>query len=189
MTATPTGWLLMALVASYLLHVYWRLIAGRSGVAVASFVAGYFVLSFMFRHSDPIQPLRPIWLPFVFGYVWVSIAAAFWVLGVGRISRQGLHFTGEEPRLAALFSSQLTLTAGTALLSPWLEWRPLAAYVMLPPLVVVLSYIFYRFYADFFRRRQAVSLPWVVLLGCLLLMPLVLMGLGHWLAPILLGWT
>ena len=79
MTATLGGWLLILLLLAYLLHILWRQIAARSPVAIASFIAAYFVLAAFFRLSEPYTPLRPVWLPFVYSYSWLAIAAALWL--------------------------------------------------------------------------------------------------------------
>lgn len=189
MTATLGGWILILLLVSYYLHILWRQIAARSPVAIAAFVAGYFMLATLFRHAEPYPLLRPIWLPFIYCYVWLAFSAAIWLLATAKISRRGLSFPGEPPLISALLSSQLTLSLGTLLLSPLLEWRPMAAYVMLPPVIVVISYLLYRLFAILLRHNGDNRLSWAVLLTSTLLSPLLSMLLGAWVAPYLLGWT
>lgn len=189
MTATLGGWVLILLLVAYCLHIFWRQIAARSLVASAAFVAGYFMLAMLFRLSDPYQLLRPVWLPFIYCYAWLAIAAAIWLLATGRPSRRGLSFPGEPPRISALLASQLSFSLGSLLTSPLLGWRPMAAYIMLPPLIAIISYLLYRLFLLVLQRRGGDSLPWTLLLLSTLLSPWCSMLLGSWLAPYLLGWT
>ncbi|WP_374556765.1 hypothetical protein [Aquitalea pelogenes] len=112
MTATLGGWLLILLLLAYLLHILWRQIAARSPVAIASFIAAYFVLAAFFRLSEPYTPLRPVWLPFVYSYSWLAIAAALWLPASACPTRRGLLLPAESPRIAS--------PAGfTTVLYPW----------------------------------------------------------------------
>ena len=189
MTATLGGWLLILLLLGYLLHILWRQIAARSPVAIASFIAAYFVLAAFFRLSEPYTPLRPVWLPFVYSYSWLAIAAALWLPASARPTRRGLLLPAESPRIAALLVSQLCFTLGSLLTAPALEWRPMAAYVMLPPLMAVLSYLLYRVFLFFLQRSKCGVLSWRLLLIGTIAAPIASMWLGGWIAPILLGWT
>ncbi|MBV8679878.1 MAG: hypothetical protein JO338_05440 [Aquitalea sp.] len=189
MTATLGGWVLILLLVAYYLHILWRQIAGRSPVAIASFIAGYFMLATLFRQSDPYQVLRPIWLPFIYCYAWLACSALLWLPASARLSRRGLSFPEEPPHITALLVSQLMLSIGTLLTSPLLDWRPMAAYVMLPPVMVVISYLLYRLFAFRLQARREQPLSWSLLLASMVLSPLCSMLLGGWLAPYLLGWT
>jgi hypothetical protein len=189
MTATIGGWALILLLTAYLLHILWRHIAARSPVAMASLIAAYFLLAAFFRLSEPYTPLRPVWLPFVYSYAWLAVSAAIWLPASACLSRRGLTFPAETPRISALLVSQLTLGLGCLLTSPILDWRPLAAYVMLPPMMVVISYLLYRLFLFLLRRNKEGVLRWNILLACMLLSPLSCSWLGGWLAPLLLGWT
>ena len=189
MTATLGGWLLILLLLAYLLHILWRQIAARSPVAIASFIAAYFVLAAFFRLSEPYTPLRPVWLPFVYSYAWLAVSAAIWLPASASLSRRGVAFPADTPHIAALLVSQLTLSLGCLLTSPILDWRPLAAYVMLPPMMVVISYLLYRLFLALLLRNKQGVLGWNILLACMLLSPLLCSLLGGWLAPLLLGWT
>ena len=189
MTATLGGWILILLLTAYLLHILWRQIAARSPVALAAFVAAYFLLAAMIRLAEPYHPLRPVWLPLVYSYAWLAVAAAIWLPATARASRSGLHFPGEPPRITALLLSQLTLGLGCLLTSPFMDWRPLAAYIMLPPMIVVISYLLYRLFLLLLLRSKQDGLSWAVVLASTLLSPLGCSLLGGWLAPFLLGWT
>ena len=189
MTATLGGWLLILLLLAYLLHILWRQIAARSPVAIASFIAAYFVLAAIFRLSEPYTPLRPVWLPFVYSYSWLAIAAALWLPASACPTRRGLLLPAESPRIAALLVSQLCFTLGSLLTSPALEWRPMAAYVMLPPLMAVLSYLLYRVFLFSLLRSKDGVLSWRLLLIGTIAAPIASMWLGGWIAPLLLGWT
>lgn len=189
MTATIGGWALILLLTAYLLHILWRQIAARSPVAIAAFVAGYFLLAAMIRLAEPYQVLRPIWLPLVYSYAWLAITAAIWLPASASASRGGLCFPGESPRITALLASQLTLGLGCLLTSPVLDWRPMAAYIMLPPMIVVISYLLYHLFLLVLLHSKQYRLSWTLLLASTLLSPLLCSLLGGWLAPILLGWT
>ena len=189
MMLTAAGWGLLAVLLSFFLLILWRLIAARSGVAIACFVAAYFILAGLFRLADPQTLLRPIWLPFVYIYSWLAIATVLWAAATMRVTRRALSFPGQPPLLSALFSSQLALHLGVVALSPWLGWRPLAAYAMLPPVVVVVSYGCYRLFAYVVGKLGSATVPWPILGGAVLLAPFALMALGKWLVPYLLGWV
>jgi|GEM_PF-3553198 len=189
MTATPVGWALICLLIAYYLHILWRQISARSPVATTAFVAAYFILASLLRLNDPSQLLRPVWLPFIYGYAWLALSAAIWMPVTARCSRCGVEFPGESRQIAALLSSQLVLNAGILLSSPLLDWRPMAAYIMLPPVMVVFSYGLYRLFAWRMQKKPGHVLSWRFLLTMLLLSPLACMAVGTWLAPLLLGWT
>ncbi|BBF85428.1 hypothetical protein DLM_1812 [Aquitalea magnusonii] len=189
MTATIGGWTIILLLAAYLLHILWRQIAARSPVAIAAFVAGYFLLATTIRLTEPYHLLRPIWLPFVYSYIWLAISAAIWLPAAVSAGRRGLSFPAESPRITALLISQLTLGLGCLLTSPFLQWRPMAAYIMMPPMIVIISYLLYRLFLLALLRSKWAGLSWGMLLLSTLLSPLACSVLGGWLAPYLLGWT
>jgi hypothetical protein len=64
----------------------------------------------------------------------------------------------------------------------------MAAYVMLPPMIVVISYCSTTCFC-FSAAQQARRLSWGVLLASTLAVAITQHVLGGWLAPILLGWT
>ncbi len=65
----------------------------------------------------------------------------------------------------------------------------MAAYVMLPPLMAVLSYLLYRVFLFSLQRNKDGILSWRLLLIGTIAAPIASMWLGGWIAPILLGWT
>ncbi|WP_047236788.1 hypothetical protein [Chromobacterium subtsugae] len=189
MTATPVGVSLLLVVLLFFLHASWRLIASRSGSAIACFLAAYVMLAALLNcHPEPIS-LTPLLLPFIYAYAWLGIAAALWAAVMMRVTRKALLFPGQDKRLAALFSSQLALHVGVFGLSPWLDWRPLAAYAMAPPLLAFVSYFAYRAQLLAMRRREDCGAPWVSWGAMCLLLPLILMWLAQWLTPAILDLT
>lgn len=189
MIATPASLALLALLGMFYLHVLWRLIADRDACATACFAAAYLILASTLKLSQPPFLLAPILLPFIYCYAWLGVAAVLWSACFMRAGRRELGFPGRSPKLAALFASQLALHIGVLGLSPWLDWRPLAIYVMAPPLVVVVSYPAYRLLLYVARRRGDSAFPWTIWGGLCLLMPLALLLLERWLAPLILPLT
>jgi hypothetical protein len=172
--------------AAYLLHILWRQIAARSPVAIAAFIAGYFLLATMFRLSEPYQVLRPIWLPLVYSYAWLAIAAAIWLPATASASRAGCSFPGESPRITALLPRSSLglgcLDLSVSGLAPDGCLCDAAADDRGDQLLL------YRVFLLVLLRNKQGRLSWGVLLASTLLSPLLCM-LGGWLAPILLGWT
>lgn len=189
MTATLGGWLLILLLLAYFLHILWRQIAARSPVAIVSFIAAYFVLAVFFRVREPYTLLRPALLPFIYSYSWLAITAGLWLPASTRPTRYGLLLPAESPRIAALLVSQLCFTLGSLLTAPALEWRPMAAYVMLPPLMAMLSYLLYRVFLFSLQRSKHSALSWRFLIFWTIATPIISMLLSGWITPILLGWT
>ncbi|KMN33110.1 MULTISPECIES: hypothetical protein [Chromobacterium] len=189
MTATPTGWFLLALIALFYLHILWRLIASRDGIAQACFAASFFILALAFRKDVFLTALSPVLLPFCYAYAWLGIAAVLWSASSLRVSRLGLAFPERQPQLAALMASQLSLHLGIVAFSRVLDWRPLLSYLMAPPLIVVVSYLGYRTLLYVMRHQPEARLPWPVFAGMTLISPLLVMWLADWLAPIVLGMT
>ncbi|OHX10678.1 hypothetical protein [Chromobacterium sphagni] len=189
MTATPVGVLLLLIVLLFFLHASWRLIASKSGSAIGCFLAAYIVLAALLNcHPEPVS-LTPLLLPFIYAYAWLGIAAAMWAAVTMRVTRKALLFPGQDPRLAALFSSQLALHIGVLALSPWLDWRPLAVYIMAPPLIASVSYFAYRAQLLAMRRREVCGTSWAAWGMMCLLLPLLLVWLAQWLTPAILGLT
>ncbi|UTH73234.1 hypothetical protein [Chromobacterium sp. IIBBL 290-4] len=189
MTATPVGWLLLAIVALFFLHACWRLISSRNGSAIACSLAAYLALAVLLDcHEEPVS-VAPLLLPFVYGYAWLGIAAVMWAAANMKVERRALSFPGQDPRLAALFASQLALHIGVLAFSPWLAWRPLAAYIMAPPLLAAASYAAYRVMLMVMRRRETCGAPWPAWATLCVTLPLALVWLEHWLAPWLLDFT
>lgn len=189
MTATPTGWFLLVLVALFYLHILWRLIASRDGIAQLCFAASFFILALIFRADPFLTMLSPVLLPFCYAYAWLGIAAVLWSASSLRVSRLGLAFPERQPQLAALMASQLSLHLGIVAFSRLLDWRPLLSYLMAPPLIMVVSYACYRALLYVMRRQPEARLPWTVFGGMTVISPLLVMWLSDWLAPIVLGLT
>ncbi|MGC0154614.1 hypothetical protein ACPRNU_19330 [Chromobacterium vaccinii] len=189
MTATPGGFLLLLIVVLFFLHLCWRLTRSRDGSAIACFAAAYMVLALLLdRHPEPVS-IAPLLLPFLYPYAWLGLAASMWVPANMRVERRALVFPGRDPRLTALFCSQLALHVGVIGLSPWLEWRPLAVYVLAPPLTAAIGYAAYRMQLLAIRRAQDCRAPWASWAALCLLLPLLLAGVESWLMPLLLNFT
>ncbi|AXE31941.1 hypothetical protein DK842_19800 [Chromobacterium phragmitis] len=189
MTATPVGILLLSVLVLFSLHMVWRLARGRDGTAVACFLAAYLLLAVLLDHHPEPVSIEPLILPLFYPYAWLGIAAAMWAAVHMRVCRRALRFPGRDVRLAALFASQLALHLGVLALSPWLEWRPMAAYVLVSPLVAVISYIAYRLQLMEMRRRADCETRWVFWGGLCLLLPLALAWLAVRAMPLLLYLT
>ncbi|QEL55314.1 hypothetical protein [Chromobacterium paludis] len=189
MTATPCGLALLCIIVLFLLHALWRLGASRDGAALACFAAAYLILAtLLHQHAEPVL-IAPLMLPFVYVYAWLSLAAAMWIAARARPSRNTLSFPGCEPKLAALFASQLALLIGVLAVSPWLGQAPLAVYLMAPPLTMAVSYLCYRLQLLEMRRGDVCGTRWLYWGALCLLGPLLLACLKVWAVPMLLDLT
>ncbi|AAQ60201.1 hypothetical protein [Chromobacterium violaceum] len=189
MTATPVGILLLLVLILFSLHIVWRLVRSRDGTAVACFLAAYLILAALLDHHPEPVSIEPLALPLFYPYAWLGIAAAMWAAVHMRVGRRAWRFPGRDVRLAALCASQLALHIGVLALSPWLEWRPLAAYVLVSPLVAVVSYIAYRLQLMEMRRRAECETSWAFWGGLCLILPVALAWLAVRAMPLLLYLT
>lgn len=184
MTELTGAYLLLATPLLYLLHALWTVVASGRGTVAACFVAGYLGVALLFRSALPSLVMVPVWLPLLYPYAWLGLAALLWSLPTLRVSRHGLAFPGEPSRVAACFLAVLLLHVGVLLFSPVLYGRPLAAYMLLPPFVAPCCYLLYRAVLSHFRRNGSPRLGWLPLLGLTVLGPVLLAMSAQYLVPI-----
>jgi len=178
--------ILLSVIALFLLHGLWRVLASGSGVAAAGLFASYWLIAIPVKLMLPDLPLTPIWLPFVYPYALMALAALLWLLCYGKLSRRGISFPEVPPLLSAYFLAQLTVLVGFVALAWLFSWRTLLAYSTLPPLLCGMSYLAYRCFAFRLQSQTQASFSWRWLGSGALLSPLLVLLSGDWLVPILL---
>jgi hypothetical protein len=180
--------ILLLVVALFLLHGLWRVLASCIGVAVAGLAGSYWLIAIPVKLLLPNLPLTPIWLPFLYPYALMAVAALLWLLCYGRLSRRGISFPEAPPLLSAYFLAQLTVLFGFVVLAWLFSWRTLLAYSTLPPLLCGMSYLAYRCFAFRLRQQASASFSWRWLGSGALLAPVVVLVSGDWLVPMLLDY-
>ncbi|MDN0076865.1 hypothetical protein QU481_18635 [Crenobacter sp. SG2303] len=183
-----TAVVLFSVVALFLLHGLWRVLVSGSGVAAASLAASYWLIAIPFKLMLPDLPLTPIWLPFLYPYALMAMAALLWLVCYGRFSRLGISFPEAPPLLSAYFLAQLTMLVGFVVLAWLFSWRTLLAYGTLPPLLCGMSYIAYRCFAFRLQEQASASYSWHWLGSGALMAPVVVVVSGDWLVPVLLDY-
>lgn len=168
----------------YFLHGLWRIVACDSLVVALSACFAYLIAATLFRGYLPTLPLVPVWLPFLYAYLWLSITALLVFTVSGKVGRKGLGFVGLSRKMACYLSSHLALAAGVMLLNPLLTDRPLQAFMTLPPFVAVAAYVQYQLFCSLADEKA--RLPWWLIVFSMITMPLALAWTAEVLVPLLL---
>jgi hypothetical protein len=142
-TFSPLTVCVFVLLGLYTLHALWRVIASGSGSAQCGFVAAYLIVALAARTLLPDEIITPIWLPFVFPYLWCALAGVIWSAAQLRISRRGVRFDGNAPRLSAFLLAQMALSLGVLATSHLTHGRSLLLYATLPPVMIILGMLLY----------------------------------------------
>lgn len=183
---SPLSIFFMLLLAGYWLHALWRVLASNSGSVLCGFIAAYFVIAVVVRHGLPDTALVPIWAPFLYPYAWCGVAAVFWAITEMHVSRRGIRFDGDVPRLSAFLLAQLALHCGFAATAHLTHGRSAVIYLTLPPLVVLLGLALYAAFYFISQRRRDGSVGWSPLILLSVLTPLAGIGIAERLVPVLL---
>jgi hypothetical protein len=138
---SPLSFLLVAILAAYLLHALWQITARRDGVAAACLVAAYPTLGMFVRLLRPDAPMLPLLAPFVYPYAWLAIAALFWLPSAMRPARRGLLLCHGSPQVAAVLIAPLCLHLGVLALVPLSDAGSLAMYLLLSPLLALQAWL------------------------------------------------
>lgn len=178
------GMLLLAPLIFYLLHALWRLIASDSIISLLLAVFSYLICALLFRLSLPSLSLAPVWLPFVYPYLWLGIAGFLATICCGKVSRSGLALSCLSQRMATYLLAQGSLTLGLLLLNLPLAGRPVQALVALPPFVAVAGYLVYRLLLQLSKNSHIT--PWWSIALALTLPPLLLGWQAEILLPLML---
>ena len=184
MSLIGSGLFLLLPLGFYLLHALWRLIASDSLIARLAVIFSYICCAWLFRLYIPTLPTLPLWLPFLYGYIWLGGAGTLALLASGRFSLSGVWLEGMSLRMGCYFLAQSSLLIGTLALDPLLAGRPLQALASLPPLVAILAYWQYRMLFNISLKQQRT--PWWALGFVTIITPVGLCWLAELLVPLLL---
>lgn len=136
--------LVLAPLMLYLLHALWRLIASDHVISLLSAVFAYCISALLFRLLFPTLPLMPLWLPLLYGYLWLGLTGVLVMIACGNWRRDGLQLQGLSLKMSCYLMAQSSLLGAMLLLNNVLSDRPLAALAALPPFVAMAGYLLYR---------------------------------------------
>lgn len=186
MIFSPLSLFFLLLLAGYWLHGLWRVIASGSGSAQCGFVAAYLVVAIVLRLGLPSLSLIPVWAPFLYPYAWCGVMALFWSAAEMRVSRRGIRFEGEAPRLSAFLLAQLALHVGVIATAHLTAGRSVVIYLTMPPLMACLGLLLYPVFLFISRRRLDGSVGWSSLILFSVAAPLAGIAIAERLVPVLL---
>lgn len=177
--AANIGIALMLLL--YLLHGVWLICCSRSATGMAALLAAYFIAAILVKLALPSLKLWALYLPLMHFYAVIGIASALWALSSARWARKGLCYPEKSRKLGAYYSAHLAVHSGvflTALDTPDI----LAAYLLLPSLMVLLIYAAYRVLLA--EAEHSGQNHWSILLLLAIISPVLLNLARQLLAPL-----
>lgn len=168
----------LALAAGFLLLVGLRVVRAGSGLAAASLAAAYLLMAAMVRLWISDLPAAGLLAPLALPYIWCGLAALFWCPCCVRITREGIDTAGNDPRLAALFLSQLALYPGVVLCRPLTGNHSLVFYLLLPSLTILTALALAVAYTRLLANSTVLRWRWAVPLAILIPLGFTLIGNG-----------
>ncbi len=127
----------------YLLHGVWLICRSRSATGMAALLAAYFIAAILVKLTLPSLKLWALYLPLMHFYAVIGIASALWALSSSRWTCHRRHNPAEGHKLEAYYHAHLAVHSGI-LLASLKKPEILAAYLLLPSLMVLLIYAAYR---------------------------------------------
>jgi hypothetical protein len=163
----------VGLLGLYSLYALWRVIASGNGCAQTGFAAAYLLVALAARNFLPEEILTPIWIPLIYPYAWCALTGVFWSVAHMQVSRRGVRFDGQAPRLSAFLLAQMALHLGILASAHLTRGRSLILYGTLPPVMVCLGMALYAIFLFIARRRSDGTVGWSPLIVFSILTPLI----------------
>ena len=180
-----SGAVLLALlpIAAVNLYLLWWLIVRQDAQITASVLAGWLILALASKAMRPEQALVPVWLPFLYPYVWLGLAAVLWMLMAGRQSggRVAARFApAAHDGLQAVMVAALLLHASLAM--ALLVASPLARLYVFSPSLLCLLLLACTFIVRLYQlRRGPRPLGGLFVLVVCAGLPALVVGAARWL--------
>lgn len=168
----------VALVAGFVLWIGLRVRRAGCGLAAASLAAAYLLMAAVVRLWVTDLPAAALLAPLALPYIWCGIAALFWCPCRLHLTRTGIDTTGSDPRLAALFLSQLGLYPGVVLCRPLTGSHSLIFYLLRPSLTILCALALAVAYTRLLTGSPLLRWRWAVLPAILIPLGFTLVGNG-----------